>query len=211
MATQCFPRRALFHSLHKVGSTNLINSSSVFPFSLVFALLPSRLGSSSPVPLSAFSVPVLPVMFPSLAGVPVQSPSTGTTLRLAALSHQCLQDLSYLSLLPSILFNSFPRVAAVSVGSHHYLPIHTTLVTEDCPPIQPSPLLSPSTPGKDQGVSTASRGCRGWTVTWRDTLQRIFVPAWDQGSATQADPQFSSAWEGLNHLEGSAADVPPAG
>lgn len=34
---------------------------------------------------------------------------------------------------------------------------------------------------------------------------------WDQGSAIQADPQSSSAWEGLNLLEGSAADVPPAG
>lgn len=48
-------------------------------------------------------------------------------------------------------------------------------------------------------------------MTRRDTLQRVFLPAWDHGSAIQADPQFSPAWEGLNHSEGSAADVPPAG
>lgn len=46
-------------------------------------------------------------------------------------------------------------------------------------------------------------------MKWRDALQRVFVPAWDQGSATQTDPQFSSASEGLNPLP--AADVPPAG
>lgn len=162
MATQCFPRRALFHSLHKVGSTNLINSISVFLFSLVFALLPSRLISSSPVALSAFSVPVLPATFPSLAGVPVQSPSPGATPSLAAFSHQCLQDiLSHLSLLPSVLFNSFPRVAAVSVGSRHYVPTHTALVTEGWLPIQSLPIPPPSTPREGPGSQHRTQGMQG--------------------------------------------------
>lgn len=91
--------------------------------------------------------------------------------------------------------------------------------TVTSPSTQPQPLRTglplnpyPSSPhqpqGKDQGTSTASRGCRGWTATWRDALQRVCVPAWDQGCAIQADLQFSSASEGLNHPEGSAADVP---
>lgn len=89
--------------------------------------------------------------------------------------------------------------------NHWGLAFHKTLT-------QPAPVNPRGRGGqKDQGVSTSARRCGGWSVTQRYALQRVCVPAWAQGSAIQADPQFSSASKGLKHPGDSAADIPPAG
>lgn len=66
-----------------------------------------------------------------------------------------------MSLLPSILFNPYPRVAAVSARSHRYLPIHTTSATEDWPPTQPLPIQPPSTPGEGPRNQHCIQGLQG--------------------------------------------------